>query len=182
MLIAVSHRNSLEGKGSKITRKQNLRNEIRVYAAGGGSLVDTPYLFSPLLESRTVNTKSTIAPTMGTRPISAHQPLRLVTALVLHFWNKCYTFLMPTTRPRHMITETDQLSDALVEAAKIWPELADQRALLLRKVLEVGIETIETRATEQTKIRLAKVQKIAGSMDGVWPANWKKELAEDWPG
>lgn len=77
--------------------------------------------------------------------------------------------------------ETDQLSAALLEAAKIWPELADQRTLLLRKVLEVGIETIEGQAKQNTKGRLAKVQEIAGSMDGVWPANWRKELAEDWP-
>ena len=42
-----------------------------------------------------------------------------------------------------MITETDQLSDALSQAAKLWPELSGQRTLLLRKVLEVGIETIE---------------------------------------
>jgi hypothetical protein len=80
-----------------------------------------------------------------------------------------------------MITETDQLSVALIEAAKIWPELADQRTLLLRKVLEVGIETIEGQAKQNAKARLAKVQKLAGSMDGVWPATWKKELAEDWP-
>ena len=88
---------------------------------------------------------------------------------------------MPTTRPRHMITENDQLSAALIEAAKIWPELADQRTLLVRKVLEVGIETIEGQAKQNTKGRLAKVQKLAGSMDGVWPAGWRKELAEDWP-
>ena len=80
-----------------------------------------------------------------------------------------------------MITENDQLSAALIEAAKIWPELGDQRTLLLRKVLEVGIETIEGQAKDATKGRLAKVQKLAGSMDGVWPAGWRKELAEDWP-
>ena len=50
-----------------------------------------------------------------------------------------------------MITETDQLSAALIEAAKIWPELADQRTLLLRKVLEVGIETIEGQAKQNAK-------------------------------
>ena len=88
---------------------------------------------------------------------------------------------MPTSRPRHMITETDQLSDALSEAAKIWPELSGQRTLLLRKVLEVGIESIEAQATKRTKSRLAKVQKLAGSMDGVWPANWRNELDQDWP-
>ena len=80
-----------------------------------------------------------------------------------------------------MITETDQLSDALSQAAKLWPELSGQRTLLLRKVLEVGIETIEQEATQKTKSRIAGVDKLAGSMPGVWPANWKQELAEDWP-
>lgn len=80
-----------------------------------------------------------------------------------------------------MITETDQLSDALNQAAKLWPELAEQRSLLLRKVLEAGIESIELEATKKTRGRLTGVQKLAGSMDGIWPKNWKEELAADWP-
>ena len=80
-----------------------------------------------------------------------------------------------------MITETDQLSQAIAQAAKLWPELADQRTLLLRKVLEVGIETIEQESTQRTKSRSAGVEKLAGSMTGVWPTNWKQELAADWP-
>ena len=88
---------------------------------------------------------------------------------------------MPTNRPRHMITETDQIGADLTAAAKVWPELAGQRTLLLRKVLEVGFATVELQANEKIKGRLAKVQKLAGSMDGVWPADWRKELAEDWP-
>ena len=88
---------------------------------------------------------------------------------------------MPTTRPRHMITETDELSVALGNAAKIWPDLAGQRTLLLRKVLEVGIEAIEKEASQKSQGRLVSIQKLAGSMDGIWPKNWKEELAEDWP-
>lgn len=80
-----------------------------------------------------------------------------------------------------MITETDQISQALVHAAKIWPELAGQRTLLLRKILEVGIQTVEQGLERNTALRLAAVDKLAGSMDGVWPANWREELAEDWP-
>jgi hypothetical protein len=80
-----------------------------------------------------------------------------------------------------MITETDQLSDALTHAAKLWPELAGQRTLLLRKVLEVGIETVEQEANQKTKGRINGVEKLAGSMRGVWPTNWKQELDEDWP-
>jgi hypothetical protein len=80
-----------------------------------------------------------------------------------------------------MITETDEISGALSQAAKIWPELAGQRTLLLRKLLEVGIRTIEMDLEKNTAQRLAAVEKLAGSMDGVWPANWREELVEDWP-
>ena len=88
---------------------------------------------------------------------------------------------MPTTRPRHMITETDQISQGLAQAAKQWPELADQRTLLLRKVIEIGLQAIELDESKHAQIRIAAVEKLAGSMDGIWPSNWKKELAEDWP-
>jgi hypothetical protein len=80
-----------------------------------------------------------------------------------------------------MITETDQLAAALAQAEKIWPELAGQRTLLLRKLLEVGITAIERESAEKVSRRLTQIQKLAGSMDGTWPANWKQELGEDWP-
>jgi hypothetical protein len=80
-----------------------------------------------------------------------------------------------------MITETDQLTKALAQAEKIWPELAGQRTLLLRKLLEVGITTIERESAERTSQRLTQIQKLAGSMDGTWPDNWKQELGGDWP-
>ena len=80
-----------------------------------------------------------------------------------------------------MITETDQLTKALAQAEKIWPELAGQKTLLLRKLLEVGITTIERESAEKASHRLTQIQKLAGSMDGTWPANWKQELGGDWP-
>jgi hypothetical protein len=88
---------------------------------------------------------------------------------------------MPTARPRHMITETDQISQGLSKAAKQWPELAEQRTLLLRKIIEAGLQAIENEESERTQSRLASVKKMAGSMDGIWPTNWREELAEDWP-
>ncbi len=88
---------------------------------------------------------------------------------------------MPTARPRHMITETDQISQGLSKAAKQWPELAEQRTLLLRKIIEAGLQAIENEESERTQSRLASVKKVAGSMDGIWPTNWREELAEDWP-
>ena len=88
---------------------------------------------------------------------------------------------MPTARPRHMITETDQISQGLSQAAKQWPELAEQRTLLLRKIIEAGLQAIENEESKRTQNRLASVKKVAGSMDGIWPTNWKQEMAEDWP-
>jgi hypothetical protein len=80
-----------------------------------------------------------------------------------------------------MITETDQISDALAQAEKLWPELAGQRTLLLRKLLEIGIETLELETANKAKERIASIQKLAGSMDNIWPESWKEELAADWP-
>jgi hypothetical protein len=80
-----------------------------------------------------------------------------------------------------MITETDQISQGLSKAAKQWPELAEQRTLLLRKIIEAGLQAIENEESERTQSRLASVKKMAGSMDGIWPTNWREELAEDWP-
>lgn len=88
---------------------------------------------------------------------------------------------MPTARPRHMITETDQISNGLSQAAKQWPELAEQRTLLLRKIIEAGLQAIDLEEANKVQSRLASVNKIAGSMDRVWPTNWREELAEDWP-
>ena len=80
-----------------------------------------------------------------------------------------------------MITETDQISHGLSQVAKQWPELAEQRTLLLRKVIEIGLQTIDVQVSKSEQKRESAVKKIAGSMDGVWPTNWRQELAEDWP-
>lgn len=80
-----------------------------------------------------------------------------------------------------MITETDQISLGLSQAAKQFPELAEQRTLLLRKVIEIGLQTIQLDESNSAERRIAAVEKFAGSMNGIWPATWKEELAEDWP-
>ena len=49
---------------------------------------------------------------------------------------------MPTLRNRHMITETDQLANALDHAATVYPDLRDERAELLRRLIERGIQSV----------------------------------------
>ena len=80
-----------------------------------------------------------------------------------------------------MITESDELSSALNIAATKWPELAGNRSSLLRKILEVGIESLVSSTEEAKMSRLGHINKIAGSMGDTWPANWKEELRADWP-
>ncbi len=88
---------------------------------------------------------------------------------------------MPTARPRHMITESDRLSSALNAARTLWPDAAEDRGLLLRKILEVGIETVEKEHEKKVVSRLNELNLIAGSLTGIWPSNWRDELRDEWP-
>jgi hypothetical protein len=80
-----------------------------------------------------------------------------------------------------MITESDRITDALAVAETIWPELGRDRAALLRKILETGIDALEARVSERRAVRLAAVEESAGLLTDVWPANWREELSDEWP-
>ena len=80
-----------------------------------------------------------------------------------------------------MITETARLSAAIDQAALLFPELADKRTLLLRKVLDMGVEQVEQSAAALANTRQSQISRVAGSLEGVWPENWRDELAADWP-
>lgn len=100
---------------------------------------------------------------------------------VLHQYRECYTAGMPTTRARHMITESDHLAAALDEAATLWPELAGQRTALLRRIIDEGIDALEGQRHEIQQSRREAVLSRAGSMSGVWPAGWREQLHGEWP-
>jgi hypothetical protein len=88
---------------------------------------------------------------------------------------------MKTNPAVFVIEETTELAVALDKASLLWPELEDQRTQLLHKILEAGIREIEREPLKFASNRIAAVQNIAGSMEDVWPENWKEELSEDWP-
>ena len=100
---------------------------------------------------------------------------------VLHFGSRCYTLGMPTTRPRHMITETDRLTHALDVAAAIYPELESNRGALLRRVLDVGIDAVLAHDTQVANARKQRILELSQQMSGVWPENWREELLTEWP-
>ena len=88
---------------------------------------------------------------------------------------------MPTLRTRHMITETDQLANALDHAATVYPDLRDERAELLRRLIERGIQSLESEYNEAIEARRKAILEVAGSMSGVWPENYLEELRAEWP-
>jgi hypothetical protein len=68
---------------------------------------------------------------------------------------------MPTTHRRHVITEADDISNALDIARRTWPDLADKPGALLRQLA---------------------VDATAGALDGVFRPGYLSELREqDWP-
>jgi hypothetical protein len=86
---------------------------------------------------------------------------------------------MPTTRPRHLVTETDDLAAALDAAAQRWPDLSRPQ-LLVRLALE-GHRAAQHTHDERRRRRLAMLEKHSGVLTGAYGANYLAALREDWP-
>ncbi|MDQ1246403.1 MAG: hypothetical protein QG597_771 [Actinomycetota bacterium] len=86
---------------------------------------------------------------------------------------------MPTTRPRHQVTETDELAAALDEAALRWPRVS--RGQLITRLALEGHRAIVVRQREYRSSRLDALQRHAGALTGVYPVNYLADLREDWP-
>jgi len=85
---------------------------------------------------------------------------------------------MPTTRPRHMITETDDLATALDVAAARWPELSRPQLLVRLALAGAGPVAAEDRLAR----RRAALDRInAGEFSGLYPPDYLDQLREDWP-
>jgi hypothetical protein len=86
---------------------------------------------------------------------------------------------MPTTRPRHFVTETDELAEALNDAARRWPDLSRPQ-LLVRLALE-GHRAAQQANDERRRRRLDAVRTYSGCLSGVYGADYLEHLREDWP-
>jgi hypothetical protein len=86
---------------------------------------------------------------------------------------------MPTTRPRHFVTETDDLAAALDDAASRWPDLS-RAQLLVRLALE-GHRAAQHARDERRRRRVQAIQDHSGSLKGVYGADYLEHLREDWP-
>lgn len=87
---------------------------------------------------------------------------------------------MPTTRPRHAVTETDAVARALDAAARRWPG-ERSRARLLLKLVEEGHRVIEADEEARVAERRAAIERTAGALTGMYPPDYLEKLREDWP-
>ncbi|WP_353952060.1 hypothetical protein V6K52_01065 [Knoellia sp. S7-12] len=88
---------------------------------------------------------------------------------------------MPTTRPRHVVTETDDIAAALDLAVKRWPEIADSRSRLLVALVKEGAEHLREDEESALEERLRTINELAGSMTGTFPPGYLEDLRKDWP-
>jgi hypothetical protein len=80
-----------------------------------------------------------------------------------------------------MITETDEIEKILDGAALVWPEIGDDRAALLRRVLARGAESIDPVAERAREQRRRAIRETAGMFTGMWPPGEAARLKQEWP-
>lgn len=91
----------------------------------------------------------------------------------------CYTLGMPTTRPRHYVTETDDLAAVLDAEAAHWPGLS--RAQLLVQLALEGHQAALRAQDERRARRLAALRRHSGALTGDYrPDDLDRQRAE-WP-
>ena len=88
---------------------------------------------------------------------------------------------MPTARPRHMITETDEVARALDDAARQWPEDKERPTRLLLDLVREGHRVITDNAARAAADRRAAIEHTNGALTGSYPPGYLDELRGDWP-
>lgn len=86
---------------------------------------------------------------------------------------------MPTTRPRHLVTETDVLAAALDEAAQLWPDLS-RGQLVVRLALE-GHRAAVAEHSRLRERRLSAIRDHRGALTGSYGSGYRDDLRSEWP-
>lgn len=86
---------------------------------------------------------------------------------------------MPTTRPRHQVTETPEIAHALDVAARRWPR--EPRSKLLLRLVRTGSAALERERLEAASERMQAIDASSGKYVGVFGSDHLAELRQDWP-
>lgn len=96
-----------------------------------------------------------------------------------HLTLRWYTDLVPTNRPRHQVTETPSVAQALDIAAQRWP--GEPRSKLLLRLVQTGTTVLEHERNEAAGIRLAAIDATSGKYVDAFPDDYLAELRQGWP-
>lgn len=88
---------------------------------------------------------------------------------------------MPTTKPRHTLTETDELAAALRDAARVWPHDATSSPKLLLHLIKEGRAAIEPEAERRRQQRRIALEEARAKLAGTYPPGYLRELRDEWP-
>lgn len=84
---------------------------------------------------------------------------------------------MPTTRPRHQITETDDISAALDLAAERWP--SESRSDLMRRLVITGARYLAESPIDRT-LEIEQALASLASLSDCYPPGYLEQLRADW--
>lgn len=80
-----------------------------------------------------------------------------------------------------MLTETDEVADALRDAARRWPEDRERPARLLLDLVREGHRAIVVEEDRDAARRRAAIKRTSGVLPDVYPPGYLEQLRNDWP-
>ncbi|MQA73710.1 MAG: hypothetical protein GEU88_05080 [Solirubrobacterales bacterium] len=86
---------------------------------------------------------------------------------------------MPTTRPRHTLTETESVAEALARARRRWP--GERDSALLRRLALLGAERLAGDAEADAERRREAIRRYRGALAGAYGRGYLGRLRGEWP-